>query len=112
MKKLFRKERALLCALFPIPYILVSLLLSALTSALNRYLGWEGLLWQCMGALSLTLFVLGPMFIIISDVACIYYAARELRSRSSVRKNTLLILIALATIVLSVIWFRLYWYVR
>lgn len=109
LRKKLRKESALLLALFPIPYAAAIVLLLAVTDALKTYLNSVGLLWQCLRALGLALFVLGPMSFIISSICCIYHAARELRSRKSVRKNIILILVALATIALSVVWFKWYW---
>jgi len=109
LRKIFRKERVLLLALFPIPYAAAIALLLAVTDALKTYLNSVGLLWQCLRALGLALFVLGPMSFIISSICCIYQAGCELRSRKSVKKNIILIFVALATIALSVVWFKWYW---
>lgn len=109
MRKKLRSERALILALFPIPYLAVTWLLSAVTDAMQKYLNWDGLLWQCVGALALTMFVLGPLCFIGSSIACIYYAWGKLRSRESVRKHIILIIAALATIGLSIVWFKWFW---
>lgn len=110
MRKLIRSERALICALFPILYAAAAGLLFAATNAMERYLEWDGLLWQCLGALSLTLFVLGPLCFIGTGIACIYHSVKKLRGREAVRKHVILILVALATIGLSAAFFVWYWY--
>lgn len=110
LKKKIYYERAWFYAVLPIPYLAVDGLLFFATNAMQRYLNWDGLLWQCLGALALTMFVLAPLCFIISSIACICHAAKKLRAGEAVRKNTALIVIALATIVLSATWFWWYWY--
>lgn len=110
MKKWFRSERALVYALVPIPYCAVTGLLFALTNGMERYLGWNGLLWQCLGALALTLYVFGPICFMCTGAGCMYHCVKKLRSREAVRKHGILLLVALVTIVASLAFFRWYWY--
>ena len=110
LRKWLRSERALALALFPVPYAAVYGLLIALITALELYLNSYGLLWQCMSALKLTLFVLGPLVFVCTSGASIYHSARKLRNREAVRKHVILIIVELAVIIASVLWFKWYWY--
>jgi len=110
LRKFFRKERALILALFPIPYLAAQWLLAAITNIMQSRFNSVGLLWQCLSALRYTLFVLGPLCFIASGGVCIYRAARNLQNGSPVRKNVILILIAVGTIIASAAYFKMYWY--
>lgn len=109
MRTLFRRQPALAYALIPIPYLAAETLLFAWTNAMERWLGWDGLLWQCTGALALTMFVLGPLCFIGTGAACAYHSVKRLRRREAVRKHAVLLLIGAVTVVLSVLFLRWYW---
>jgi len=110
LRKWLRSERALAFALFPVVYLAVEWLISALIAAMERYLGWYGLMWQCLGALKLTLFVLAAPCFIFTGCACLRHAVRKVRNGEAVRKHVILIIVALATIIASALWFKWYWY--
>ena len=111
LRKMVRRERALVCALFPIPYIAATLLLFGITSLMQYRLYSVGLLWQCLSAFGYTLYVLAPLCFVFSGGLCVYHAVRGLRRREAIRKNAILIAVAVATIVLSAVWFWQFWYV-
>jgi len=110
VRKKFRDHGAEILTFFPVPYIAVSWLLSAAAKATQQYLGWDGLFWQCLAALSMTFFVLGPLCIVISGIAGICHAVNKLRAGGSAGKHIALIVIDLAVIALAALWFYNYWY--
>ena len=112
LKKKIYYERALFYAVLPVLYLVLDGLLYIATNAMQLYLEWDGLLWQCLRALALTMFVLAPLCFIFSSIGCITHAVKKLRAGEAVRKNAALIVIAVVTIALSAVWFWWYWYGR
>ena len=110
MKAFYREHRAMVLALIPVQYSAMTALLDFLTDAMMIYLGWDGLLWQCTGALAMTLFVLGPVCFVCTGSACAYHSVKKIRSREQVGRHVILLLAGLATVVLSAAFFKWYWY--
>lgn len=54
--------------------------------------------------------VLGPVCFVCSGFACLCHSVRKLRSGEEKRKHAILIPVALATMILSALYFRWYWY--
>lgn len=110
MKVWFRRNRPLFYALFPVPYLAAEGILFLMIKVMERYLNWDGLIWQCAGALLLTLFVLGPVCFVCTGIACVCHSAEKLRRREEVRKHVILLLIGLITVCASAAFFWWYWY--
>lgn len=110
LKKKIYYDRALFYAVLPVPYMAADALLFAAINAMKLYLDWDGLLWQCLGALAFTMFVLAPLCFVGTGIACISHAVKKVRTGEKARMNAILIAVGLATIALSALWFWLYWY--
>lgn len=112
LKKMIRAHRALFYALIPVPYILANVILFLAGNAMLNVLGWDGLLWQCTGALSLTLFVLAPPCFVCTGLAGVYHAVQKLRRREAVREHVIVLIAAAVTVAASAGFFWWYWYAR
>ena len=112
LKKMIRAHRALFYALIPVPYIVVNALLFVAGNAMRTHPALDDLLWQCTGALSLTLFVLAPPCFVCTGLAGIYHAVQNLRHRKAVREHIIVLVAAAATVIASAGFFWWYWYAR
>ena len=111
MKVLYRRHRALALALIPVVYLVLQKLLFVLADVMRYALKWDGLMWQCTGALAYTMFVLGPVVFVCTGLACLVRSVQKLCRKEQVRRHAALIPVALATAVLSALYFWQYWYV-
>ncbi len=111
MKVLYRRHRALILALVPAPYLLLQSLLFLLANVWRSNPETDALLWQSTSAVAYTMFVMGPPCFFCTGISCFCRSVQKLRRKEEVRKHAILIPVALATVVLSAVYFWHYWYV-
>lgn len=111
MKVIYRRHRALILALIPLPYLALQALLFFLASLMQSNPETDALLWQSTSAVAYTLFVLGPVVFFCTGISCLFRSVQKLRRKEQVRRHAILIPVALLTVVASAVYFWQYWYV-
>lgn len=111
MKVIYRRHRALILALIPLPYLLIQNLLFFLASLMQRNPNTDALMWQCTSATAYTMFVLAPPCFFCTGIACAVHSMKKLCRREQVVRHAILLPVGLATVILSAVYFWQYWYV-